>query len=174
MGCATYEHTYLFIHVAARTTLVHIVNVDVCAVLPAWFMPQDSCGCPVTYEWVVPRMNIHICLYTSLRQLHFPLRRCANYTCTYRMHITYRMPMDYVTYEYIYVCMGWLRLVGSLKLYVSFAKYSLFYRALLQKRPVILRSLLIVATPYLFTEIVFLRQLRFYISYIIVYVSCHV
>ena len=42
--------------------------------------------------------------------------------------------------------MGWLRLVGSLKLYVSFAEYSLLYRALLQKRPIILRSLLIVAT----------------------------
>ena len=27
---------------------------------------------------------------------------------------------------------GWLRLVGSLKLYVSFAEYRLFYRALLQ------------------------------------------
>jgi len=34
------------------------------------------------------------------------------------------------------------RLVGSLKLQVSFAEYSLFYRALL--RPIILRSLLIV------------------------------
>jgi len=44
--------------------------------------------------------------------------------------------------------MGWLRLVGSLKLLVSFAEYRLFYRALLQKRPVILRSLHIVATPY--------------------------
>ena len=31
---------------------------------------------------------------------------------------------------------------------ISFAKYSLFHRALLQKRPMILRSLLIVATPY--------------------------
>ena len=46
------------------------------------------------------------------------------------------------------VTMGWLRLVGSLKLQVSFAEYSLFYRALLQKRPIVLRSLLIVATPY--------------------------
>jgi len=45
--------------------------------------------------------------------------------------------------------MGWLRLVGSLKLQVSFAECHLFYRAFLQKRPVILRSLLIVATPYL-------------------------
>jgi len=44
--------------------------------------------------------------------------------------------------------MGWLRLVGSLKVQVSFAEYRLFYRALLQKRPIILRSLLIVAAPY--------------------------
>jgi len=44
--------------------------------------------------------------------------------------------------------MVWLRLVGSLKLQVSFAEYSLFYRALLRKRPTILRSLRIVATPY--------------------------
>ena len=42
---------------------------------------------------------------------------------------------------------GCLRLVGSLKLQVSVAEYSLFYRALLQMRPIILRSLLIVATP---------------------------
>ena len=44
--------------------------------------------------------------------------------------------------------MGWLRLVGSLKLQVSFAEYHLFYWALLQKRPIILRSLQAVATPY--------------------------
>jgi len=47
----------------------------------------------------------------------------------------------------ICIAMGWLQLVGSLKLWVSFAEYRLFYRALLQKRPVMLRSLLIVATP---------------------------
>jgi len=47
--------------------------------------------------------------------------------------------------------MGWLRWVGSLKLQVSFADYSLFYWALLQKKPVIFRSLLIVATPYLYS-----------------------
>jgi len=44
--------------------------------------------------------------------------------------------------------MGWLRLVGSIKLQVSFAEYSFFYRALLQKRPGVLRSLQVVATPY--------------------------
>ena len=44
--------------------------------------------------------------------------------------------------------MGWLRLVGSFKLQVSFTDYRLVYRALLQKSPVILRSLLVEATPY--------------------------
>jgi len=48
---------------------------------------------------------------------------------------------------YLCIDMWWPQLVGSLKLQVSFAEYRLFYRALLQKRPVILRSLLIVATP---------------------------
>ena len=43
---------------------------------------------------------------------------------------------------------GWLRLVSSIKLLVSFTEYRLFYRALLQKRPLIFRRLLIVATPY--------------------------
>jgi len=36
----------------------------------------------------------------------------------------------------------WLRSVGSIKLQVSFAEYRLFYRALLQKRPIILSILL--------------------------------
>jgi len=44
-------------------------------------------------------------------------------------------------------CVGWLRLVGSLKSQVSFAEYRLFYRALLPKRPMIWRSLLVEATP---------------------------
>jgi len=44
--------------------------------------------------------------------------------------------------------MGWLRLVGSLKLWVSAAEYRLFYRALLQNKPIFLRSLLIMATPH--------------------------
>ena len=44
--------------------------------------------------------------------------------------------------------MGWLRLVGSLKLQVSFAKDPYEKDYILQKRPIILRSLLIVATPY--------------------------
>ena len=47
-----------------------------------------------------------------------------------------------------YIHMGWLRSVGSIKLQVSFAEYYLFYRALFQKRPIILSILLTKATPY--------------------------
>jgi len=49
-----------------------------------------------------------------------------------------------------HTCMRWLRLVGSLKSYVSLAEYCHFCRALLQKRPLLLRSLLIVATQYVY------------------------
>ena len=50
--------------------------------------------------------------------------------------------------------MGWLRLVGSLKLYVSFAKEPYKRDYILQKRPTILRSLLIVATPYQKSQVI--------------------
>jgi len=43
---------------------------------------------------------------------------------------------------------GWLQLVGSLKLYVSFAKEPYKRDYTLQKRPLVLRSLLIEAAPY--------------------------
>ena len=46
-------------------------------------------------------------------------------------------------YMHMYNPLGLLRLVGSSNSQVSFAGYSLFYIALLQKRPIILRGLLI-------------------------------
>ena len=62
--------------------------------------------------------------------------------------------------------MEWFRLVGSLKLHVSFAEYRLFYRALLQRGPVIWRSLLIVATPYCnLTSQSFFHPIRSSITY---------
>ena len=51
-------------------------------------------------------------------------------------------------YTPLCIHMGWLQVVGSLT-YRSLMQYRLFCRALLQQRPIILRSLLIVATPYL-------------------------
>jgi len=61
---------------------------------------------------------------------------------------------NYTTHSFVHLCdithshMGWLRWVGSLKLQVSFAKKPYKRDGILQKRPIILRSLIIVATPY--------------------------
>jgi len=41
-----------------------------------------------------------------------------------------------------------LRLLAAARPNISFVEYRLFYKAVLQKRPKILRSLIIVATPY--------------------------
>jgi len=71
-----------------------------------------------------------------------------------------------------YLCMGWLWLVGSLKLWVSLAIYRLFYRVLLQKRPIILRSLLIVATPFVFVYAVYCIVLTY--KYTNVYINLHI
>jgi len=46
-------------------------------------------------------------------------------------------------------CCGVATISRHLKIMVSFAEYRLFYRDLLQKRPMILRSLRIVATLYI-------------------------
>jgi len=75
-----------------------------------------------------------------------------------RTHIHMNTDHYVCMYVCIYVCVcvcvyiqvtgiGWLWLVGFLKLQVSFAEYSLFYRALLQKIPIIFRSKRIIATP---------------------------
>ena len=78
------------------------------------------------------------------------------YVCVFwHRHERTRTQKALVLYVCILICkdtdtkgiMGWLRLVGSLKLQVSFAKEPYKRDDILQKRPIILRSLLIVATP---------------------------
>ena len=51
------------------------------------------------------------------------------------------------------VTMGWLRLVGCLKIQVSLQNTGLFCRALLQKRRIFLSILLIVANPYTYVRV---------------------
>ena len=58
---------------------------------------------------------IYICTYIYLA--------CAPHNCLY---VSYRQLITVDT-----IAMGWLRSVGSIKVYVSFAEYRLFYRALL-------------------------------------------
>jgi len=74
----------------------------------------------------------------------------------------------YVSVYHISVCgdcanssdVGWLRLVGSIQLQVSFAKESYKRDDILQKRHIILSILLTVATPYCFPN----RHMRVYMD----------
>ena len=77
--------------------------------------------------------------------------RCDDICCFVVLLATissFAMAHAYVWHDSLIGTIGWLQLVGSLKLYVSFAKEPYKRDYILQKRPAILRSLLIVATPY--------------------------
>jgi len=95
-----------------------------------------------------------VCVYVSLLQGSLAKETYKIKEPTNRSHpIAFEAHLQTRTYDLRYpvdVCvpMGWLRFVGSLKLQVSFAKEPYKRDYLLQKRPIILKSLLIVAIPH--------------------------
>jgi len=70
----------------------------------------------------------------------------------------------FVLANYMLFAMWWLRYVGSLKLQVSFAKEPHKRDDILQKRLIILRSLLLIATPCLICDVS--------MSYVCLVISC--
>ena len=88
--------------------------------------------------------NIRIYIHIYIHPFHALTRSLSD--CVYSYVYTCTFKYSYVD-TYTYIHMGWLRLVGSIKLQVSFAEYHFFYRALLQKRPIMLSILLVAATP---------------------------
>jgi len=91
---------------------------------------------------------LYLCVAVRCSALQYVALRCSALRCVAEPCSVLRQvaPGELLAF---FLGMGWLRLVGSLKLRVSFAEYRLCYRALLQKTRIILRSLRIVATPYL-------------------------
>ena len=98
--------------------------------------------------------------YKSFHTWDHSVKELCRFTC--HCVIPHQIPCEYVM-SYVlqwalvccsaccsmqYIPMGWLQSVGSIKLQVSFSEYCLFYRALLQKRPIIFSILLTKATPY--------------------------
>jgi len=104
--------------------------------------------CMFVYVKNIIYVSISTFMYMFVREYVYGFVDVVRWLVAARMYVYMHLNMHVC--EKICVSMGWLPLVGSLKLYVSFAEYPLFYRALLQKRPIILRSLLFEATPFLF------------------------
>ena len=66
-----------------------------------------------------------------------------------------------MSFRYLfYADMGWLWLIGSIKLQVSFAKEPYKRDDILQKRPIILSILLTVTTPYLYYSDIYTIQMQ--------------
>jgi len=76
-----------------------------------------------------------------------------DYTCILHAYVFCHEPFVCMIMSCTTSIMGWLRLEGSLKLQVSFAKEPYNADHILQKRPMILRSLLMGATSYTYIRI---------------------
>jgi len=88
---------------------------------------------------------IHMCMHTYI-YIHTHLYIYAHRRLLLLLSI-YLIDSYHSIMSFFFSDMGWLRLVGSLKVKVFFAKEPYKRDDILQKRPIILRSLLIVATP---------------------------
>jgi len=111
--------------------------------------------------------HVNICPYIYLKFVHVYADSVALLTNEIRLE-----------HPALYVDMGWLWLIGSLKLKVSFAKQPYKKNDILQKRLIIVRSLLIVATPFMYIKIYLYTYAHTYIyAHILVlyaYVNIHV
>ena len=90
-----------------------------------------------TYMYVYIYIHIYTYIYMYV---------CIRWYLFERVRVCVSVGVRVCACVYSNIYIGWLTLVGSIKLYVSFAEYSLFYRGVLQKRPIISSILLTKAT----------------------------
>jgi len=111
-----------------------------------------------TYTYIYIYIYIYMTWY--LRSREYLSRMHIYKHTTWHLHST-----ECLSPIHIHIHMGWLQLVGSIKLYVSFAKEPYKRDDILQKRPVILSILLTVAIPYDMTP----TQQRVCLTYTYIY-----
>jgi len=125
--------------ICLSVSVIHIyIHIYIYTYMPSHCRVRDMTHAYLWHDWM------RTCDTTHWYIWQFSL------TCVWHVSVVYvwhDWSMWVTRLTCIWLNMGWLRLVGSLKLQVSFAEYRLFYRARLQKRPIIWRSLLLVATP---------------------------
>ena len=109
----------------------------------------------VLHKWDMSHMNESRHMWKS-HHTHTPYARgvpsfvCDDGTCHTHEHVTSHTHKVSLARTVRKRAMGWPRLAGSLKLYVSFAKETYKRDHIKPKRLIIVRGLLIIATPYNF------------------------
>ena len=125
----TYTHVQRHFCDTRATCAHHYIDIDTMDIHSVTFVEDVSLACVFSAKEPYKRD------YTLQKRPVYVPRRCSTRVCHY-------------------IDMGWLWLVCSLKLWVSFAESRLFYRALLQKGLIISRSRLSVATLYIDTALI--------------------
>jgi hypothetical protein len=147
-------------------TILSSLTNSLYLILLSYDLSCAICTHPSCSHLSIPSSLLCICTYPFFS--HFPtsyltILLSAMYICTYPT--IFHLPISHLTISNIseilslkYICthpsvshlsMRWLCLIGSFKLQVSSAKEPYNRNDILQKTPIILRGLLIVATPYL-------------------------
>ena len=123
--------------VALCCTVLQCIAVH-CSVLPAYntkkYLGRSCCSVLHHQSKLKSQPATHLSVYTKVSS-----KSECKHSSKYQVDFCCRV---------LQCAMGWLCVVDSLKLHVSFAKEPYKRDDILQKRPIILRSLLIVATPY--------------------------
>jgi len=132
---ASCVYTYLYVYTHLFIFRYICVYIKLLLVLIVRYLFNVNTRYSVYYTYININVYIHIFIHTHMYTYTYVYIFTSIYINVYIYILTH-------IYIYIYIsiyptAMGWLRSVGSIKLQVSCAGYCLFYRVLLQKRPII-------------------------------------
>jgi len=127
-----HDHIYIYVYMYICVTVCYSVLQRVVASCPSVFSTTNTTTTHVylnmcIYIYVYKCIHIHICIYIYVYMCCSVLQRVVD-SCL----LLFRLPYHYG--------------VATISRLLKITAHRLFYRALLQKRPTIVRSLLIVAT----------------------------
>jgi len=149
-----YVYMYIWIYINTCLYGVH-VYMHICVyvhIYTLWGEALQRCMYICIYENMKIRVCMHICIYAYMYTCIYVYTYVCIYvnipTCIYvPLSISVKLLTLYIYRESVFTLCECV-LHNRVSVYAYGAEYCLFYRALLQKRPINLRSLLIEATTY--------------------------